>query len=82
MGLKEWWKRLKYWKRGLYTTLVIYLLLNILYLGYTTYTSKKIICLTFGGGFKCNIFEFLFTSLAGFPWYFIFIGLPIIIIFG
>lgn len=80
--IKEYWNKSKYWKKGLIIALIIFLLLNVIYLIFSILVFKEIVCPDFGGGFSCGLLGYLIISFVHFFWYFIFIGLPLIIIFS
>lgn len=81
--IKKWWSKLKYWKRGLYISLLLYLILNFAYLTWSILNLGEITCPTFEGSIcgDIKILGYLIISLVWFFWYFIFIGLPMIFIF-
>ena len=78
--IKKYWNKSKHWKKGLIIALTIFIILNIFYLIYSLISFKNIVCPTFGGGIDCGLVGYLLMSLIYFFWYFILIGLPIIII--
>ena len=82
-NFKNYWKNLKYWKRGLYLSLLIYFLLNIGYLFWSILALGRITCPTFEGSICGDvvIVGYLIISTIWFFWYSILVGIPLTIIF-
>lgn len=80
--IKKFWNKLKYWQKGLFVAVLIYLLLDIAYLVFSLINYNEILCPTFGGSVPCGVIGYIIISVGGLPWYFIFVGLPLIIIFS
>ena len=85
MSFKKVWRKLPYWGKGglvgFLLALSVYLILNITYLINSVVKTREIACPTFGGGLPCSMLGYLIISVVWFFWYFIIIGLPLVVIF-
>ena len=65
---------------GFKLSLILFLVLYIIYTVYYFIERKALVCFSFGGNSNCDIISYLVVTSVIFLYYFIFIGLPLTII--